>query len=174
MPIQHQSMPWVSLDLYSANDDDDGSLQRGPIMMNTQQSKFSAGSFSGAARALAAGQVMTLGTSGGRVQVLSGRIWLTSPGDLDDHVLDAGDSFCVDASGPTLVEAWDRGEPALIAWRSRTVFERIRSLVKPAIGTAVLHNAAPETRESLADGSDTRDRSRRAAQEARRRTPGFA
>ena len=196
-------------------------------MMNTQESKFTAGSLPGPARALSSGQVLTLGAGGGEVQILSGRVWLTSSGDPSDHVLDAGESFCVAGSGPTLVEAWNSGTPALIAWRPRTVIERvrdrlagiwgrcwelmnpagrvgmgtaaavagivaaglvfgpvsearIRALVRSASGATLLHNAsgatagATETRGSLTDGSDTRDRSSRFAQEARRRTPGAA
>ena len=196
-------------------------------MMNTQESKFTAGAFPESAKALASGEIMTLGTTGGEVRILSGRVWLTSSGDLDDHMLGAGDSLRVAAAGPTLVEAWDRGAPAWIAWRPRTLIERardrvsgtwsrcwdlmnplgrlgvgtaaalagliaagllfgplsearVRNLIRPAISAAVLHNAggvavgASQTRGNLADGSDTRDRSSRAAQEARRGPPGPA
>jgi hypothetical protein len=169
---------------------------------------------------------MTLGSSGGEVRVLSGRVWLTSPGDLDDHVLGVGESLRVAGAGPTLVEAWDRDAPALFAWRPRGLGERtrdrvagtwgrcwdlmnpagrvgmgmvgaaaaliaagllfgplsesrVRNLVRPALGVSVLHNAGgvavgatETTRGSLADGSDTRDRSRHAAQEARRGASG--
>jgi hypothetical protein len=197
-------------------------------MMNTQESKSNAGSFPEATKVLPAGQVMSLGSSGGMVRVLSGRVWLTSPGDLDDHVLGAGESLYVAGAGATLVEAWDRGAPAHFAWRPRGLIERarerfagtwgrcwelmdpagrvgmgaaaaaaaviaagllfgplsearIRSLVRPALGVSVLHNAegvaagaTERTRGSLADGSDTRDRSRHAAQEARRGASGSA
>jgi hypothetical protein len=57
---------------------------------------------------------------------------------------------------------------------------RVRSLAAPPTHAAVLHNAgraavgATETRGSFADGSDTRDGPRPAAQEARRRAPGAA
>jgi hypothetical protein len=197
------------------------------MMMNTQEYSFNAGSLSGSAQELGSGQVLTLGASGGELRILSGRIWLTSPGDPSDHVLDAGDFFRVAGSGPTLVEAWDGGTPTCIAWRPRTLIERLRdrvaasrsrcwelvnpsgragmgtvaalagivaaglvfgpvsearihALVRPAASPAVLHNAsgaapgATEARSSLADGSDTRDRSSRSAQQARRRAPGAA
>jgi hypothetical protein len=62
-------------------------------MMNTQELQSTAGLLDPAAKTLVSGQVMTLGTSGGEVKILSGRVWLTSPGDLDDHVLGAGESF---------------------------------------------------------------------------------
>ncbi|MGZ5130957.1 MAG: DUF2917 domain-containing protein [Caldimonas sp.] len=57
---------------------------------------------------------------------------------------------------------------------------RVRALARPSAPTALLHNAvsgaagATETRGSLADGSDTGDRSRGAAREARRGAPGAA
>jgi hypothetical protein len=197
------------------------------IMMNTQELQSTARPAGDAEKTLASGQVLTLGTGGGEVKILSGRVWLTSPGDLDDHVLAAGESFRVAGSGPTLVEAWDPQASATIAWRPRPALQRLRDalvascsdcweLMNPAgrvgIGTAaalaaviaaallfgplseakvralakpptvdvLLHNAggvavgATEPQGHLADGSDTRDRSSRPAQEAGRRAPGAA
>jgi hypothetical protein len=217
----------VSLDFSPLPIDDDGIRSGASIMINTQESKFSSESLSRSARALSVGRVMTLGGAGGEVEILSGRVWLTIPGDPSDHVLEAGESFRFVGSGPTLVEAWSRGAPALIAWRPRTLVERLRDrlagawgrcwelmnpagrvgmgtsaalagivaagllfgpvsearirfLVRPAASATVLHNAsgaalgATATRGSLADGSDTRDRPSRSAQEARRRAPGAA
>ncbi|MEP7303392.1 MAG: DUF2917 domain-containing protein [Caldimonas sp.] len=174
------------------------------------------------------GHVVALGTAGGEVSILSGRVWLTRAGDSGDHFLDAGESFRVRGSGQTLVETAGRGDPALIAWRPRSLFERVRDRVegscqrgwelmnparrvgigsaaalaamlaaallfgpvsqarvrelasRPVATTALLHNAASgaagalETRGSLADDSDTGDRPRDAAQQARRRAPGAA
>ena len=196
-------------------------------MMNTQQLPSPAGDSRETAKTLASGQVMTLGTGGGEVKVLKGRVWLTSSGDLDDHVLEAGDSFRVAGSGPTLVETWDPRVSARIAWRPRPLQHRlrdavagpwgrcwelmnpagrvgigtvaalaavlaaallfgplsearVRALARPATSATLLHNAgrvaldATPPRGALADGSDTRDRSSRPAQEARRRAPGAA
>ncbi len=196
-------------------------------MSNAQESKFSSNAPMEAEKALMVGPVITLGSHGGEVRILSGRVWLTSPGDLSDHVLEAGESVAVAGSGPTLVEAWDPRAPALIAWRGRTLAERahdlifgawgrcwdlvnpvtrlgigtaaaiagllaagllfgplsqarVRQLSQPASAATVLHNAdralagVPETQGSLADGSEPRDRASRAAQEARRSTPGAA
>ena len=97
-------------------------------MMNAQQSSSTIlGSIDPrAVRALPAGHVVALGTGGGRVSILSGRVWLTSGRDPDDHVLAAGETFDVPDSGPTLVEAWSRGDPAVIAWRPRRFAERLR------------------------------------------------
>jgi hypothetical protein len=196
-------------------------------MINSQESKSTAPATAGAQKSMSSGQVVTLGTGGGEVRVLSGRVWLTSPGDLDDHVLETGQSFSVAGSGPTLIEAWDSASPAVVAWRPRTVLERtcagvsetwsrcwelmhpasrigmgtaaalagvlaaallfgplsearVRTLVGSTGAVVLLHNAggiavdATEPRGPLADGSDTRDRSSRPAQEAGRRAPGAA
>ena len=97
-------------------------------MMNSQQSSatFLGSVEADAVRALPAGHVVALGAGGGQVSILSGRVWLTSGRDPDDHVLAAGETFDVPDSGPTLVEAWSRSDAAVIAWRPRTLVERLR------------------------------------------------
>ena len=96
-------------------------------MMNTQLSSTFLGSVSAeAVRALPAGHVVALGSGGGQVSILSGSVWLTSSGDPDDHFLGAGESFAVRDSGEIVVETSSRGTPALIAWRPRTLLERVR------------------------------------------------
>ena len=99
-------------------------------MMNTQEfsSTFLASvTDAQAVRALPLGHVVALGTGGGQVSILSGRVWLTSGGDPSDHVLGAGESFAVRDSGQTLVETWSRGgDPAVIAWRPRSFGQRLR------------------------------------------------
>ena len=99
--------------------------------MNTQQSSttFPASVDPQAVRALPPGHVVALGAGGGQVSILAGRVWLTSGSDPDDHVLGAGETFEVRDSGPTLVEAWSRGDPALIAWRPRSLRERVRDRI---------------------------------------------
>jgi Protein of unknown function (DUF2917) len=120
-------MRWVSLDLTCSRDDDDGVVNEQVAMMNTQLSSTFLGSVSAeAARALPAGHVVALGTGGGQVSILSGRVWLTSTGDPSDHFLGAGESFDVRDSGQTLVETWSRGAPAVITWQPRTLVERFR------------------------------------------------
>ncbi|MDQ2927801.1 MAG: DUF2917 domain-containing protein, partial [Pseudomonadota bacterium] len=103
-------------------------------MISSQESKSTAMAAVGARRSLSSGQVLTLGSGGGQVSVLCGRVWLTSPGDLDDHVLEAGESFDVASSGPTLIEAWYGASPALVAWRPRTMSERARDGVSGTWG----------------------------------------
>jgi hypothetical protein len=130
MHLRHQSMPWVSLDLPSSRDEDDDLVNAQVVMMNTQEfsSTFLASvTDAQAIRALPLGHVVALGTGGGEVSILSGRVWLTSGGDPSDHVLGAGESFSVRDSGPTLVETWSRGgDPAVIAWRPRSFGQRLR------------------------------------------------
>jgi DUF2917 family protein len=133
MRMEHQSMRWVSLDFPSSRDEDDDLVNARVVMMNAQQSFATLlGSVDPeAVRALPAGHVVALGNGGGRVSILSGRVWLTSGSDPDDHFLGAGETFDVPNAGPTLVEAWSRGDSAVIAWRPRTFAERLhRRLVR--------------------------------------------
>ena len=39
------------------------------------------------------------------LRVIAGRVWVTRPGDLDDHFLDAGDQLQIDARSRTLISA---------------------------------------------------------------------
>jgi hypothetical protein len=136
MRLKHQSMRWVSLDFTSSRDEDDGLVNARVVMMNPQQSSatFLGSVDPQAVRALPAGHVVALGTGGGQVSILSGRVWLTSGSDPDDHVLGAGETFDVREAGPTLVEAWDRSEPAVIAWRPRRFGERLRTRLARSFG----------------------------------------
>ncbi len=56
---------------------------------------------------------------GGEFAVLSGRVWLTRRGDLDDHVLEAGQRIVLEPADGVVVEPWQRGRPALVGWRPR-------------------------------------------------------
>jgi len=105
-------------------------------MMNTQQysSTFLASIDPEAVRALPVGHVVALGNGGGQVSILSGQVWLTSGGDPSDHVLGAGESFEVRDSGPTLIETWSRGQPAVIAWKPRSFAERLGDRFLHSVG----------------------------------------
>jgi len=46
-----------------------------------------------------------VGHRGAGITVLKGRLWLTQPDDLSDHILQDGESFAFRASGPVVVEA---------------------------------------------------------------------
>ena len=80
------------------------------------------------------GAVLPLGSGGGRLEVLRGRVWLTRSGDLDDHVVDSGATLAVPAAGRSLVEAWDDAEPAVVAWQPTPVAARIGARVRALFG----------------------------------------
>ena len=84
--------------------------------------------------ALRGGSIMPLGSGGGQLEVLHGRVWLTRAGDLDDHVVERGATLAVPASGQALVEAWDDGRPALVAWRPTSVAARVRGVLRSVFG----------------------------------------
>ena len=54
---------------------------------------------------------------GGEFVVRSGRVWLTRRGDLDDHVLGAGQRIVLEPAGGVVIEQWQRDQPAVIDWR---------------------------------------------------------
>ena len=97
--------------------------------MNTQVIKSLGRVAPGTVRSLRAGRILPLGSTGGRLEVLHGRVWLTRAGDLDDHVIDTGQGLVVPPSGRALVEAWGDDEPALVAWRPGTWLDRISAAV---------------------------------------------
>jgi hypothetical protein len=103
-------------------------------MMNTQALKSLGGDAPEAVRTLRAGGILPLGSAGGRLEVLRGRVWLTRSGDLEDHVIDSGQGLIVPPSGRTLVEDWGAAEPAVVAWRPGSVFDRIVALARAAFG----------------------------------------
>jgi len=83
---------------------------------------------------LRAGTLLPLGASGGRLEVLHGRVWLTRSGDLDDYVVKAGATLDVPAAGQSLIEAWDESEPALVAWQPTPLVERLGAPVRAMFG----------------------------------------
>ena len=54
----------------------------------------------------------------GRLAVCTGRVWVTREGDLDDHVLEPGQALTVAAHEDLVIEPWQGGAPARLAWRS--------------------------------------------------------
>lgn len=52
----------------------------------------------------------------GRLTVASGHVWLTRRGDLDDHVLSAGQTLALRADEQVVVEPWVEGTAARLAW----------------------------------------------------------
>ena len=81
-------------------------------------------------KTLRGGAIMPLGSGGGRLEVLHGRVWLTRSGDLDDHVVEGGATLDVPAAGQSLIEAWDESEPALVTWRPTPLVDRVGARVR--------------------------------------------
>jgi hypothetical protein len=77
---------------------------------------------------LRGGAIMPLGSGGGRLEVLHGRVWLTRSGDLDDYVVETGAELTVPPAGQTLIETLDESEPALVAWQPAPLGARVRAL----------------------------------------------
>ena len=77
---------------------------------------------------------MPLGSAGGQLEVLHGRVWLTRAGDLDDHVVESGQTLSVPASGRAVVEAWDEAQPALVAWQPTPIVDRVGAGVRSMFG----------------------------------------
>ncbi|MBV9890547.1 MAG: DUF2917 domain-containing protein [Rhizobacter sp.] len=97
--------------------------------MNTQLEPPVQGSRRGHLELLQGGRVLPLGATGGKLEVLHGRVWLTRAGDPDDHFIDFGHSLVVPSSGRALVAALDEDRPALVAWAPRGVGERVVAAV---------------------------------------------
>lgn len=100
--------------------------------MNTQTITASSGA--GPLHTLRAGRVLPLGSVGGRLEVLHGRVWLTLEGDRDDHLVAAGDPLRVPANSRAVLEAWDDEDPALIAWQPGTALDRVSAYLRTALG----------------------------------------
>ena len=83
---------------------------------------------------LRGGAILPLGSGGGRLEVLHGRVWLTRSGDLDDHVVESGAALTVPADGQSLIEAWDESEPALVAWQPTPLADRLGARVRAMFG----------------------------------------
>jgi hypothetical protein len=103
-------------------------------MMNTQTTSGSRKLAAGALQTVRAGCIVPLGSAGGRLEVLHGRVWLTRSGELDDHVVESGQSLRIPPSGRVLLEGWDDENPALIAWQPGTTLDRVGAALHTAFG----------------------------------------
>lgn len=86
----------------------------------------------------------------GEFAVVSGRVWLTRQGDLDDHVLDAGDRLVLEPSDEVVIEPWQAGERTLVQWRPRAQPRRVEALA--FAGLARLAGAAADGLRFAEDG----------------------
>ena len=68
---------------------------------------------------LDAGRAERLTAGPGELSVLKGRVWLTTQGDGDDHVLSRGERLVLPAGTDVVIEPWDRGQGAVLRWAPR-------------------------------------------------------
>ena len=101
--------------------------------MNTQDTLQRPAPRRGRLQTLRSGWVMPLGSGGGTLEVLHGRVWITRAGDVDDHIVEDGQTLSIPPSGDALVEAWDDGHPSLVAWQPTPVAERVGAGLRAAI-----------------------------------------
>ena len=72
---------------------------------------------------LKAGELLRIvGGAGFEVKCLRGNLWITQNGDLEDRIIECGESFVLDRPGLSLVNPL--GDPALLVARPGTVFAR--------------------------------------------------
>ena len=67
---------------------------------------------------LAAGRPAVLARGEGELTVLTGRVWMTRHGDLDDHVLERGDRVRIGWADRAVLESWERDLSATVQWRA--------------------------------------------------------
>jgi hypothetical protein len=80
------------------------------------------------------GQPLRVAHAGGEFAVLEGRVWLTRRGDLDDHVLAAGERFVLEPADDVVIEPWSRHAPARVAWRPAARTPRFLRWLRAALG----------------------------------------
>ena len=83
------------------------------------------------------GQPLRVEHFGGEFAVLEGRVWLTRRGDLDDHVLSAGERFVLEPADDVVIEPWTRDETARLEWRPIAQEPRGERLLRDALGTTL-------------------------------------
>jgi len=68
---------------------------------------------------LQGGRAQRVGQGAGELRVVEGRVWVTGQGDGEDHVLSPGECLSLPDAGAVVVEAWDRGQGAVVRWQPR-------------------------------------------------------
>jgi len=99
---------------------------------------------------LQGGTARHLGLGSGELSVVRGRIWVTGQGDGQDQVISSGERLRLRDSQDVVIEAWDRGEAALVRWQPRVHGFGLRGLFG-LVFAALARKAASSA--SLAQGS---------------------
>jgi hypothetical protein len=77
----------------------------------------------------------------GRLTVAAGRAWVTRQGDLDDHVLAAGQQLALGADERVVIEPWDGRSAVRLAWSGDQRAGVLRALERLAAGARRLRAA---------------------------------
>lgn len=81
------------------------------------------------------GEPVRIDAGAGEITVKIGRVWITRRGDLDDHILAAGQRLALSPGDAAVVEAWRNDERAAISWRPAP--QRLAFAVLPRAGVAL-------------------------------------
>lgn len=88
------------------------------------------------------GQALDLSGAAGRLSVRSGRVWFTRQGELDDHVLEAGDQVVVGRRDLAVVEGLRADEEARLAWQPARQRPGILAVLWAGVGAWQARKAA--------------------------------
>jgi len=80
-----------------------------------------------------AGALRLQARSAGWLSVQRGQIWLTRDGDADDHVLSRGEQFWLQAGEGLVIEPWQAGDSAQLAWAEGCDTASARPVQRPAL-----------------------------------------
>lgn len=78
----------------------------------------------------------------GEFAVVSGRVWLTRLGDLDDHIIEPGERFFIGSSDRVVIEPWKAGESVQVAWKAHAQRPRVEALPRGVAAFALRGLAA--------------------------------
>ena len=79
------------------------------------------------------GAVRLQARSAGWLRVQRGQIWLTRDGGGDDHVLDRGEQFWLQAGDGLVIEPWQSGDSAQLAWALGSEAPAQRPVLRPVV-----------------------------------------
>lgn len=76
------------------------------------------------------------GAVGARISSRRGSVWITQDGDIRDIVLERGDTFVIEREGPSIVQALEPAELAIVEPKQRSRAAQWVDRMK-SLGTAV-------------------------------------